>query len=666
MYSFGVATAGGKPAAGSVSWTMDQSYLPAMTTSLTRSNVKVVITNFEDAATISGHTFGVVYSRVTLTNNSSSSMSIDPQPSSGLTELTSTSLTVAAGASATHDYAVAVDDFGSGQTLPTGTALTGAISDYNTAYAHMSSYWNGRLSAIPVLSLPNVTIPQSGLSNPGTELSNAFKANFVYTRIVQVAKSPFSGANNYAWLLNHDLPNILANRFMLGDLQDAQNLLLAGRTSEVSNFPSYGANWYWDGLWRTPWAWAIYLAKTGDTAFVSKYFHDDASSSSSWGPSIYTQMHQIPGMLTSGYLASSNDNDSQGVWVFDDYSALVGLGAYKYIATAIGNASEATWADTEMTTIINGTNAGIQANESKNNFSHLPCEVTVPSNAGNPPTGDRCGNAGDANWASMVYVGENAWDSYLMGAPLTGILGDAAQSDGVYDWGFQRLNGVLPFPTLGGYSSTASLNYSTANNTGYSQGGLYGTKYRTLPLTSYAWQIEMTTAGPYSWWECNGSPPVTSDPWAGNHPDFYFGASPYAWTLAAQSLALIDSLAAEGISATASGSSFTFTRTLHIGRGVPDAWLASGQTISVQNLTGTFNMTSCERDTYGVTITTSGSPRVITVTLCGSLPNGAITVDLPTLASAGVASVTGGSYSSSSQSVTVTPGTKTVTITLAK
>ena len=138
MYSFGVATAGGKPAAGSVSWTMDQSYLPAMTTSLTHNNVKVVITNFEDQATISGHTFGVVYSRVTLTNNSSSSMSIDPQPSTGLTELTTTSLTVAAGASATHDYAVAVDDFGSGQTLPTGTALTGAISNYDTAYAHMS------------------------------------------------------------------------------------------------------------------------------------------------------------------------------------------------------------------------------------------------------------------------------------------------------------------------------------------------------------------------------------------------------------------------------------------------------------------------------------------------------------------------------------------------
>ena len=79
-------------------------------------------------------------------------------------------------------------------------------------------------------------------------------------------------------------------------------------------------------------------------------------------------------------------------------------------------------------------------------------------------------------------------------------------------------------------------------------------------------------------------------------------------------------------------------------------------------------MTSCARNTYGVTISTGfgASPRVITVTLCGSLPNGAITVDLPTLASAGVGSVTGGTYNASTQSVTVTPGTQTVTITLAK
>jgi hypothetical protein len=667
MYGFGVATAGGVPAAGSVTWTMDQNYLPAFTTTLTRNGIQIAIKNFADKATISGHDFGVVYSRVTLTNNTSSSTSVDPQPSAGLTALTSNALTLAPGQSVSHDYAVAIDDFGSGQTLPTGTALKGAVAGYDAAYAHMTAYWQSRLTTIPTLQLPNITIPQSGLANPGTELANAFKANFVYSRIVQVGKAPFSGANNYAWLLNHDLPNMLANRFAIGDFQDAQNLMLAGRVSEDPNFPSNGANWYWDGLWRTPWAWAIYLAKTGDTSFVSRYLHDDATATSSWGPSLYTQMHRIPGMSSKGYLDSSNDNDSQGTWVFDDYSAIMGLAAYKYLAAQIGNAAEATWADTQMKSLIAGTNTGIAANQQANNFSRLPCEVTVPSVAGNPPTGDRCGNAPDANWASMVYVGENAWDAFLMGAPLTGILGDPAQTDAVYDWGYARLNGVLPFPTMGGYASDPTKSYSTANNTGYAQGGLYGTKYRTLPLTSYAWQIATSTAGPYAWWEANNGAPVASDPWTGSHPPFHFGASPYAWPLAGQSLALIDSLAAEGFAATASGGSFTFTRTLHIGRGVPDAWLASGQTISVQNLTGSFDMTSCQRNTYGITLSVgSGSPRVITATLCGAVPNGAITVDLPTFASAGVASVSGGSYDGTAHAVTITPGTKTAIITLAR
>ena len=93
----------------------------------------------------------------------------------------------------------------------------------------MVRFWTGRLSVTPRLSLPNIALPNTGgLADPGTALDDAYKAAFVYTRIVQVGKAPFSGANNYDWLLNHDLPGILANRFQLGDFTDAQNLLLTG------------------------------------------------------------------------------------------------------------------------------------------------------------------------------------------------------------------------------------------------------------------------------------------------------------------------------------------------------------------------------------------------------------------------------------------------------
>jgi hypothetical protein len=156
-------------------------------------------------------------------------------------------------------------------------------------------------------------------------------------------------------------------------------------------------------------------------------------------------------------------------------------------------------------------------------------------------------------------------------------------------------------------------------------------------------------------------------PWAGSHANGSFGACPYTWTLAGQSLAVLDSIVAEGLSVTASGSSFAFTRPLYIGRGIPDAWLATGQTISAQNLTSTFSMSTCARSTYGVTISVgSTAPRIVTVTLCGSLPAGAIYVQLPIFNSVGVSSVTsGGSYDSSTHTVTVTPGSTTVVIQLS-
>jgi hypothetical protein len=657
MYAFGIAASGGMPAAGSTSWTMADGYLPAFTTSFTQGQLAISITNFEDQVTLGGHAFGLVYSRVAIANRGTASATADPAPSAGLVPLTSTGTSIAAGQTATHDYVVAVDDFGSGQTLPIGTALSSGAPTYDQAYAQMTAYWQGRLATIPTFTLPDVALRSTNLASPGTEMANAYRAAFVYTRIVQVGKAPFSAANNYAWLLNHDAPEILANRMALGDFQDAQNVLLNGRASEVvaQTFPNYGANYYLDGWWKTPWPWAIYLAKTGDTAFVKQYFDDGASA---YGDSLYTLMHAVPSHLAAGgYLAASNDNDSQGTWLFDDYAAFVGLAAYKYIATQIGNTAEATWADRQLQSLVAATNTGLDANQQKNQFAYLPCEVNVPM------SGDRCGaNGADANWASAAFYGQNAWDAMLMGASLTGTVGDPKQTDGLYDYGFGTLlMGTPPYPSMGGYPG-----YSTADNTGYAQGALFGAKYRDLPVTSYAWQIATTTGGPYAWWEDNKVGPATSDPWSGSHAPPRFGACPYAWPMAGQTLALLDAIAAEGLSATPSGATFTYTRPLYVGRGIPDAWLATGQTIAAQNLTSTFDMTSCGRSTYGVTISVgASSPRIITVDLCGVLPGGPVLVELPIFMSVGVANVvSGGTYDATTQTVTVTPGAMSVVIQL--
>jgi len=662
MFSFGIYGSNGAHAPGSVQWTMGEGYLPALTTSFSDGSVATSITNFADSVSVGGSSFVLLYSRVSITNNGTSAVTINPQPSHGLIALTSASNDVPAGQAVNHDYVVAIDNFGSGQSLPTGTTLTTSAPTYDTAYAQMKTYWLGRLSILPVLQLPEITLPNTGsLSNPGTALANAFKAAFVYTHIIETGKAQYSAANNYDNLLNHDVPEILANRFTLGDFEDGPNLLLSARISEATNYPEFGANWYWDGVWKSPWAWAIYLAKTNDTAFVSQYFHDDSGGTSSWGPSIYTMMHEIPGQLAAaGYLNTSNDNDSMGKWLFDDYSAFIGLAAYKYVATRIGNAAEATWADGQLTSLMNATNTALQANQQANHFAYLPCEVDIPS------TADRCNTPSDANWASAGFYGQNAWDTFLMGGNPTGIVGDAAQVDGLYAWGFGRLNGALPYPTMGGYNATS---YSTADNTGYSEGALFGVNYRDLPITSYAWQIATTTGGPNAWWEATKGPPDDTDPWAGNHAPVEFGACPYAWPMAGQTLALLRSIVAEGLAATGSGGTFTFTRPVYVGRGIPDTWIAAGQTISASNLTSSYTAgsgSSCTRSTYGVSIgvTKPGSQRIVAVSLSGTWPGGPVYLQLPSFQSAGVSNVQGGTYDATTNTVTVSASTTQIVVTL--
>ena len=661
MYTFSAYNYDSAPAAQSVQWTEDNGYLPAMKTTRTSGNIGIAIKNFADKQTVNGNAFMLVYTRVSITNNGSASATVSPGGSGpNLVRLTSTALdTVAAGQTSNHDFVVAVDNFGNGAALPTGSTLSGGAPSYDAAYNHMTSYWNGRLAELNTFNLPNETLPNTGnLASPGTAMANAYKAGTIYNLMMQIGVAQFSGANNYNWILNHDVPGELTAKFETGDFHDARNLLLTARIAQQTDWDEVGANWYWDGVWKMVGTWATYLAKTNDTGFVNQFFHDDANGSSAWGPSLYTIVRNryTSQLASDGTLAANFDNDSTGRWLFSNFSALQMLASYKYIASRIGQNAEATWADTAYNNLLTALNTVVGRNQSANNFNYLPCEVDKANSA------NRCNTYNDANWASPGWVGQNQWSTMLAGGNLTGIMGDPGQIDRMYQWGFNRLssNG-LPFPTFGAFNG-----YSTAYNTAYASDGLYSNNYRDLSITSYAWQIQTTTGGPNAWWEANGSGPSSTNPWTGNHAGPQFGACPYAWPISGQQQGLLESLVAEGLSASGSGP-YTFTRPLYIGRGVPNAWVSAGQTTSVGNLTNTYDMSSGSRSTYGVSlaVTKPGAGRVVTVNLSGSLPGGAVYIQLPIFSSVGVSGVTGGSYDSASHTVTANSGATTVTITLA-
>ena len=667
MYSFGAYTyglaPGQAPAPGSVHWAMAGGYLPAMITSFTRGNVAISITDFANRQVIGGNPVELVYTRVAVANHGPSPVTVPAgQSGPGLVTLGQAPDTVPPGQTVRHDFVAAVDTFGGTAPLPGPSTLApahgrGALG-YDAAFAQMARYWNERLSVTPKLSLPDVTLPgTNNLADPGTAIGNAYKAAFVYTRIVQSGASPFSGADNYDWLLNHDVPGILANRFALGDFTDAQNLLLTGRISEDPGFNEVGANWYWDGPWRTPIAWADYLQTTNDTGFVARYFHDDASGPSPWGPSLYTMMHtdylsQLD--ASTHYLKASGDNDSGGTWLFDDETALAGLAAYSYIAARIGDPAEAQWASSAYTSLLGATNAGLAASEQANSFDFLPCEVNQPV------TADRCSTPNDANWACFNLWGQNVWDIFLEGGPLNGVLGQPGQTDNLYQTGFSRLAGSVPYPSFGAYSG-----YSVALNTAYAAGALYGDQYRDLPITSYAWQIATTTGGPNAWWEANGSAPDPANPWAGSHAAPQFGAIPYAWPMACKTQTLLQSLVAEGLARTSGGG---YQTALYVGRGIPDAWIVPGQTIAADNLTSAYDVRSGRRSTYGMQITVGGRAggRVVRIRLTGSVPGQDVKIQLPVFASAGVQSVAGGRYDAATHTVTMDRPFRDTEVTLGE
>jgi hypothetical protein len=93
-------------------WTNADGYLPALVTTFDRDGARISITNFGDDVTIGGNAFVIVYSRVSVTNPTSTTVTIDPEASAGLIPLNSAPDAVPTHSTVNHDYAVPSDTVG--------------------------------------------------------------------------------------------------------------------------------------------------------------------------------------------------------------------------------------------------------------------------------------------------------------------------------------------------------------------------------------------------------------------------------------------------------------------------------------------------------------------------------------------------------------------------
>jgi hypothetical protein len=311
----------------------------------------------------------------------------------------------------------------------------------------------------------------------------------------------------------------------------------------------------------------------------------------------------------------------------------MGLASYRWLAQQIGDSAEYTWATNEYNSLLGAVNQTLTATITKYAINYLPCSMVEPNDD------NRCANPQDANWAAPFLFGRWAWDGYLFDAPISGPGSDLI--DATYDYGFGRLTGILPPNTYGGYSPT---DYSTGYNAGYGEWGLASNDRRDQGILGYQFMIANTQSGPYSWWESVAAPAPSA--WVGSHPSAGAGASPHAWGSADANLVLLDSIVAER----GDGS-------LIIGRGVPNNWVTTHQTIELTNvpINGGRHV--------GVAITTRG--RQVTLKLTGSRPGGPVLLQLPAFVN-NLKSATAGAIDPAAGTVTLSANTHTVTVTMQR
>jgi hypothetical protein len=207
-------------------------------------------------------------------------------------------------------------------------------------------------------------------------------------------------------------------------------------------------------------------------------------------------------------------------------------------------------------------------------------------------------------------------------------------------YGFGRLSGVLPPNTFGGFPNDY---YSSTYNAGYGSAGLASNAYRDQGILSYEFMIDNSQSGPYSWWESSSSPSASS-PWAGQHPAGGQGASPHAWGMSQANKVLLDSLVAQSSDGT-----------LIVGRGVPPQWEGAGSSISVTNFPTTAGKRLSLRISFGA--------RSASLVLSGSAPSGPVLFELPSFTNE-IAGSSGGAFDEATGTVTMAPGTSSVTVQL--
>lgn len=512
-----------------IKWYNAEGYLPCLVSEYTSGSFEVKIESFADLVTVDGSDFVVAYSRITAENISKETQKLPPLPKI-VSVLQGGERSLAPGQVSVRTCCVAADRFGKGVPFPTDSQLVCAGS-FDEHFSHMRDYWNGRLSELVQLDIPD------------EKLMNAYRAGYIYTMIVKDGFELHVGENGYDRVFDHDVIGIISALLDCGDTKYFDEY----QKTVLMNIQ------YPDARWKYAWIFAKYLFKTGDRELVKRCFDDIKKYAHSIEPD-----REDGG---TGIMQTTCAIDSNGHWLIDNQSALTGLASYAYICSVLGESDEEKYANENYLSLLNATNSRLEATQRKFGLDYLPISMDEPNE-----TGARS-DPRDANWASMFLFGRWSWECYLFGAEQEGVMLDMI--DRTYDHGFERRAKIDPTRcNFGGYPHGW---FCSAYNAGYGSAALRGEKHRSLGIRAYRYMIDNAMSGPFSWWEGVGDPDSAS-PWDISHAASGGGSCPHMWGQATATKVLLDSIL-----------SVKYDGTVIIGRGIPEEWLTPDNRISVEN-----------------------------------------------------------------------------------
>ncbi|MDG0790041.1 FIVAR domain-containing protein [Cohnella ginsengisoli] len=661
MVTFGVTDT------SDIKWYNGEGYLPVFISEYTKDDVRYKIENFANKHSVDNKDYVVDYSRITAVNDSNETRLL-PLVSNNLIALNEAALNsyvIEAGQTVVREYAIEADKYEYFDNNATSyTSLTreqvAAQGSFADNYDEMKAYWNSRLSELVDIELPN------------SELVNAFKAGYINTMIIKDKTYLHVGENGYARLFSHDTIGIMVQLIQSGDFHYAKDYLRSIPLTGGVNIEmgQVDPDQYWDANWKLPWAYAVYLSKTGDASiFQETMTADDGSVGTVFEKRVKVGARSIESDRTSeGIMKKTWAIDSEGYWTTDDYSALMGLTAYEYITRELYRIhqdeyylNEAEWAKAQYDDLLEKFTARLQQTITEKGLNYIPASVTQSNDE------NRMQDSRDANWASMYLFGRWLWDGYLYGAEQPADNINLTMLDSTYEYGIDRRwdEGTTDSDyNFGGYPHGF---YSSSYNAGYGSSALRGEAHRDIGIKAYEFMIEKSMSGPFSWWEGIAYPAVNS-PWATTNDKLNVqntpgggGSAQHMWGQAVNSKVLIDSLIAERI------YDQNQKYEIIVGRGIPKEWVLDAA--NNQNVVAKVNnYPAFQGGRVGYNVVRNGNKLVVTLNAQLEhanidVANATFSIQLPSMVN-NIIGVSTGIVDNAKGTVKVPLSTQSVTITL--